>query len=141
MDFRTLNILFKAGKEFGHRKIKNSGISDTGCMICSFVCSHQGCAQDDVVKAFHMDKTTTAKAMKTLEDKGYIIRNLDEEDRRRKSLSVTPLAEEKLSKIFDLHEKWMTEVMTVLSGEEQAKFEEYCIRLIEAAEKMKEENC
>ena len=106
MVFQTLHLLFKMGKEYNHQKIKDSGLSETECIICSFVISHEDCTQDDVVQAFHIDKTTIAKAMVTLEEKGFIERKQSSDDKRKKVLKLTAAGKKATLAIGDLHEKW-----------------------------------
>ena len=140
MEFGMLDLLFKYGREFGHRRIRSSGLSDTECLLCSFVSAHPGCSQDDAVQGLHMDKTTAAKALHTLEEKGCVIREQSPDDRRKKMLTVTEAGTEKLSTILHLHDQWMSRVLSILSPEEQAQFEDYCVRLLRAAETMQAES-
>ena len=135
MVFQKLHLLFKMGKEYNHQKIKDSGLSETECIICSFVISHEDCTQDDVVQAFHIDKTTIAKAMVTLEEKGFIERKQSADDKRKKVLKLTAVGKKATLAIGDLHEKWFEQVLSVLSPDEQKTFENYCDRLLEAAKK------
>ena len=37
MNFQVLNSLMKMTKWFAHRQIRESGLNDTECMICSYV--------------------------------------------------------------------------------------------------------
>lgn len=134
MDFQMLNLFFKCGKEYSHKRIKNSGLSETECLICSYAYSHDGCVQDDVVQTLHMDKTTVAKALHSLEEKGYISRVQATEDRRKKLLFLTPSGRECVSSLLHLHDNWFSSVLTCLSDEEQKQFEGYCVRLLRAAE-------
>ena len=69
MDYQTLNLLFRCNKEFSHEKIRKQELSDTECMICSYIYSHENCSQDDVSVALKTDKTTVGKALVSLENK------------------------------------------------------------------------
>lgn len=138
MDFQVLNLLFRCNKQFSHDKIRVHDLSDTECMICSYVFSHEECSQDDVANALKIDKTTIGKALASLEKKNCVVRKQDELDRRIKRLSVTDVGCEKISGLMDLHNNWLTEILTVLSPEEQKQFENYCERLLFAAEKLNE---
>ena len=139
MEFQTLNLLLKCGMDFSHRRIRTHGLNDTECLICSYVYSHEGCSQDNTAKALRMDKTTAAKALRSLEDKGFVTRSQDAEDHRRKLLKLTPSGAERLSEVVHLHDSWMHRVLTCLSEEEQSQFENYCTRLMQAAEALLEE--
>ena len=136
MDYQILNLLFRCNKEFSHEKIRRQELSDTECMICSYIYSHENCSQDDVSVALKTDKTTVVKALASLEKKNFVVRTTDGTDKRIKRLSLTENGRRKVSSLVDLHNNWLGEIMTCLSAEEQKQFENYCDRLLSAAEKL-----
>ena len=136
MDYQTLNLLFRCNKEFSHSKIRMQELSDTECMICSYIYSHENCSQDDVSVALKTDKTTVGKALASLEKKNCVVRNQDTADKRFKRLSLTADGHKKVSELVDIHNNWLAEIMNCLSAEEQNNFEDYCKRLLDAAEKI-----
>lgn len=136
MDYQTLNLLFRCNKEFSHKKIRKHELTDTEYMICSYIYSHKNCSQDDVSIALKTDKTTVGKALASLEKKNCVLRIQDIEDKRIKRLSLTHTGSEKISKLLDIHNNWLTEIMKCLSEDEQKNFENYCKRLLDSAEKI-----
>lgn len=140
MDFQLLNSLMKMTKGFAHGQVKESGLNDTECMICSYVYSHANCSQDDIAKGLCADKTTVAKAVLGLENKGILLRIPDKTDKRRNVLNMTAIGTEKCSRILNLHNEWMDRLMEELTSDEQKQFESYCRRLIDAAKRIQEES-
>ena len=140
MEYQTLNLLFRCGKEFSHEKIRRQELSDTECMICSYIHSHENCSQDDVSAALKTDKTTVGKALASLERKRCVSRTQDPADKRIKRLSLTDAGQEKVAKLLDIHNNWLRDIMTCLSPEEQKQFENTCERLLAAAEKLIQQN-
>lgn len=136
MDYQILNLLFRCNKEFSHEKIRKQELSDTECMICSYIYSHKSCSQDDVSVALKTDKTTIGKALASLENKGCVVRMQDGADKRIKRLSLTDAGQEKISELIDIHNNWLRDIMVCLSEDEQKQFENYCERLLSAAEKL-----
>ena len=136
MDFQTLNLLFRCNKEFSHEKIRRQELSDTECMICSYIYSRENCSQDDVSVALKTDKTTVGKALMSLEKKNCVVRVQDAVDKRVKRLSLTDTGREKIAALADLHNNWLEKILTCLSREEQEQFENYCERLLAAAEQL-----
>ena len=136
MDYQTLNLLFRCNKKFSHEKIRRQELSDTECMICSYIYSHDNCSQDDASVALKTDKTTVGKALASLENKSCVVRTQDEADKRIKRLSLTDVGREKVAELVDIHNNWLRDIMTCLSSEEQKQFENYCKRLLAAAEKL-----
>ena len=136
MDYQTLNLLFRCNKKFSHEKIRKQELSDTECMICSYIYFHENCSQDDVSVALKTDKTTVGKALASLEKKNCVVRVQDKADKRIKRLSFTDTGREKMAELVDLHNNWLEKILTCLSQEEQAQFENYCERLLAAAEQL-----
>ena len=136
MDYQKLHLLFRCNKEFSHEKIRLHELSDTECMICSYIYSHENCSQDDVAVALKTDKTTVGKALTALEKKGCVARSRDESDKRVKWLLLTDMGHDRISELINLHNNWLHDIMTCLSDEEQRQFESFCDRLLDAAEKM-----
>ena len=136
MDYQKLNLLFRCNKEFSHEKIKLQELSDTECMICSYIYSHENCSQDDVSVALKTDKTTVGKALASLEKKNCVVRSQDTADKRFKRLSLTADGHKKVAELVDIHNNWLNEIMKCLTEEEKKNFENYCDRLLNAAEKL-----
>ena len=136
MDYQTLNLLLRCNKEFSHAKIRMQELSDTECMICSYIFSNEHCSQDDVAAALKTDKTTVGKALMSLENKGCVVRTQDGSDKRIKRLSLTELGRGKVAELLDIHNNWLRDIMQCLSSEEQKQFENYCERLLAAAEQL-----
>ena len=136
MDYQTLNLLFRCNKAFSHEKIRLQELSDTECMLCSYIYSHENCSQDDVSVALKTDKTTVGKALASLENKACVVRTQDKADKRIKRLSLTAVGRGKVAELLDIHNNWLRDIMTCLSAEEQTQFENYCERLLAAAEKL-----
>ena len=137
MEYQTLNLLLRCSKEFGHKIIRSQSLSDTECMICSYIYSHNRCSQDDVSIALKTDKTTVGKALAALEAKGCVTRTVDKNDRRIKRLSLTVSGRDKITKLINIHDNWLTEIMSCLSAAERKQFENYCERLLAAADMLK----
>lgn len=56
--------------------------------------SHKGMTQENLSAALSVDKAATARAVKSLEQKGYVTRVKDENDRRQNRIYPTQAAEE-----------------------------------------------
>lgn len=140
MEFQELNLLFKCSKVFTHKKKFSCNLSDTECMICSYVYYHASCSQDDVSHGLRMDKTTVAKAVATLENKGYLLRHQSDTDKRCKILQITDKGVKDCTQIFDMHNKWLDDIMSVLTPEEKQSFEICCRKIIANTEKYFDDN-
>ena len=139
MEFSNLNLLLRYAKEYGHSHIKKAGVTDTEHIICAFLFGHANSSQDEVAQALKLDKTTVARALQTLEKKGYVDRTPNPHNRRKNTLVITPQGKETIAHIVDVYDAWLGQIASVFTAEEQAQFEQYCQRLLAAAEKIHEE--
>ena len=64
-----------------------------------------GHTQEEISERLLMDKTTTARAVKQLEQLGYITRNRDDADRRRYRLNPTSRGEKILPLVLEARKK------------------------------------
>ncbi len=140
MGFQSLNRLWRYAKEYGDARIRNTGVSHTEYQICAFLHFHHDMSQDAVANALCLDKTTVAKALLTLEGKGYIRREQNPENRRKNILSITDEGRANIADVIDIYDLWTDAVCSCLSLEEKEAFEEYLVRMIEKARQLSEEN-
>jgi len=138
MDFNTLNLLGKYAKEYSHAKVRCAGVSDTEHLICTFLYYHSNVSQDTIAKSLKLDKTTVAKALVLLEEKGYISRRQNTENRRKNILSITEKGKEAIFDVVTVYDDWLAAIMSCLSDDEKLKFNEYCSRLLAAAKELSE---
>ena len=89
MDFNTISLLLKHAKGYGHAKIREAGVSDTEHNICTFLYFHSDAYQDMIADSLMLDKTTVAKAIQSLEERGLIKRVQNPHIRRRNILNIT----------------------------------------------------
>ena len=77
-----------------------------------------GLTQDELTSRVSVDKAATARAVKSLEDKGYLIRVLDEKDKRNKRLYLTEEAREKYKQIAEKLQEYNRLLTEELTDEE-----------------------
>jgi len=134
MDFSKIYALMQYAKRYSHNQIKKVGVSDTEHLICAFVFGHSRSSQDDIAEALKLDKTTVARALLSLEGKGFVERTPNPENRRKNIISITEAGKENVSDVVNVYDSWMDQVSQALTVEECRQFEEYCQRLLEKAE-------
>jgi len=134
MDYKALHLLLRYGREYGHGRIREKGLTDTEHLISSYVFMHEACSQEEAVKALHLDKTTLGKAVDALTAKGFLVRQQAREDKRKNLLCLTPAGKERIGDILRIHDEWSSRVLSVLSQEEQEAFDGYLRRILKEAE-------
>lgn len=136
MDFNTISLLLKYAREYGHTKIREVGISDTEHIICTFLYFHSDSYQDMIANSLKLDKTTVAKAILSLEERGLIKRMQNPYNRRKNILNITGDGKETISDVVGVYDEWLEKIEACLSNEEKEQFHDYCTRLLEKAKEI-----
>lgn len=74
------------------------------------VYDNPGCSQDDLVNIYGESKANVAKALRKLEDEGFIKREVNPDNRRKYMLKATSKAEELVPKVRQISKDWEREV-------------------------------
>lgn len=75
-----------------------------------FIYDNPNCSQEDIVNMFGQSKGNIAKALKKLEDEGFIKREVNPENRRKYMLNTTQKGKELVPKIRQISLDWEKEV-------------------------------
>ncbi len=82
-----------------------------------------GIIQEELANNFHMNESTIARALRKLEDAGMVRRRVDENNRRRKIITVTEKGRAAVDAIAKVDQKWEERVQS-LSLDEKNKLKE-----------------
>jgi DNA-binding MarR family transcriptional regulator len=83
------------------------------------VLSHEeGITQEDLAAHFHIDKGTVARALRKLEDKEYLFRKVDTNNRRRYLIYLTEKGRNAVPHIINIDKEWENSMCSKFSEEE-----------------------
>lgn len=101
---RTISVLYRYGQRFFVQKLKEQGLPfEVGQFpFLMQVYRHPGITQEGISANAVMDKGTTARSIKQLEECGLVRREIDECDRRIHHIYPTPQALEIKDQVFEV---------------------------------------
>ena len=105
------------------KKFKRFGIGAGQYLFLLNLYKHDGITQEELAQKVKLDKGTTARAIKKLEDQGYVKRVKKENDRRAYKLEVTEKAEQIKKDVYVIMNEWENEVRKCLANEESQELE------------------
>lgn len=120
---KYISIIYRFGHIFYERNFKNNGISGGQQFFLLEIFYHPGISQFELTKKGGYDKGTTARAVKKLEESGYIQRVECEKDRRVYLLYPTDKAEPFITSLIEQIESWHTIMTEGLTREEVSALE------------------
>jgi DNA-binding MarR family transcriptional regulator len=139
LDYGKLNMLMKLGREYGHKKIRDVGVSDTEHYICTFLYFHNEVSQDTVANTLMLDKTTVAKALLSLEQKGFIARIQNPANRRKNILTITLAGKGTISDSLSIYDDWLNKICSCFSNQELRQFDLLFDKMLDCALKARDD--
>jgi len=107
---RWISLLHRYGHVYVGRQLKQYNIGKGQYTFLNALYKKDGVRQEQLSDYLKIDKGTTAKAIKKLEDDEYIIRKVDTKDKRAYNVYLT----DKALKINPLVRKAMTDWLNIL---------------------------
>lgn len=94
---KTLNRISRCQSLFRNERLQHDGILSCHHTFVLVICRNPGSSQDELAREICINKSTVTRTLNYLEEKGYITRRADSEDKRRilvypteKMLAVLP---------------------------------------------------
>ncbi len=115
---KYISKLYRQGNAFLTKKFNRYNIGSGQYMFLIQLYNHDGLSQEDLASQLNIDKGTTARAIKKLEDQGYITRVKDEGDKRANKIFLTQKAEDIRAEFFKVLRQWDDILTNGLTDEE-----------------------
>ena len=135
---KYISIIHRYARAFFDRKLAHASISSGHMPFIFHLSKHDGLSQDELSGLVGMDKTTTARAIKSLVDLGYVVREHDAEDKRMYRLYLTRKGKDLIPEIKGVISEWNSVISHGLSPAEKSRLQHDLKRISENARQFKE---
>lgn len=115
--YRKIQIYMK-------KAFKQIGISFDEGIILQYLLVNPGVTQDHIAEALALDAAAVARSLKSMEQRGYLLRTVDETNQRRKLTNITPVGAQVAERIIRAMDAWDNEIFKGLSDERVAALTE-----------------
>jgi MarR family transcriptional regulator, temperature-dependent positive regulator of motility len=105
---------------FLNNRLGPLGLSAGQFPVLMLLAKEQNIMQDTLVRHYNLDKGTIARAVRKLEDGGYIRRIIDPDNRRAVRLFLTVKGERAVPLLQAINREWEKHISAGLSKEEMA---------------------
>lgn len=116
---KYISQLYRKGSVFINKEVSKYDISSGQFMFLLEVYIQDGRNQEEISEKLKIDKGTTARALKKLEEQGFITRVKDEYDKRSNKVYLTNKAKEIRENVFDVLRDWNNMISQSLTEEEE----------------------
>lgn len=93
-------------------------------LILTYAARHPGASQEEICTFYALDKASTARDARRLEDAGHIRRQIDPKNRRQYQLFLTPQGEDMVKIIEQTHEDFQRRLSAGIAPEDWEKLTE-----------------
>lgn len=91
---RTITVLFRKSQTYQSNLLDKYNLTAAEHPFFVAMQENDGITQDELTALINVDKSATARTVKSLEEKGYVMRVRDERDRRQNRVFLTESAKE-----------------------------------------------
>jgi DNA-binding MarR family transcriptional regulator len=128
-----ISFLFRSRRKFMGKKLESRGAACGMYMILLAAARNDGASQEQISDLLKIDKTSTAKSVKKLEDEGFVVRKPDCADKRVNRVFLTPKGRGVVPEIESALLEWDRIIRSGISEEDCRRAEEILQRMAENA--------
>lgn len=123
MLMNSLSIIVRYGRIFAERKFQKMNLGFPEQVILMYISKFDHINQDMISQYFMLDKGTIAKTVSKLDEKGYIRREQNPDNKRENSISLTEKGFSVLQDMGESLNEWNTMIYDGLSEKDIEQFQ------------------
>ena len=135
---KMLNNISRSQAIYRRSKVSANDLPTGHYAFVLTICRNSGCSQEDLARELCLNKSTVARHLNSLEEKGYISRIPQKNDRRQFSVEPTEKMLAVLPEIKAASREWMELLSEGIPQEELAVFSSVLERMQERAREIVE---
>jgi DNA-binding MarR family transcriptional regulator len=116
---RYISMLYRSAGSYLSKELSQYKIGSGQFTFLTYLYNHSGVTQEVISSDLYIDKGTTAKAIKKLEELGYVYRIIDESDKRAYKVYITNEALMIKDEIYAILHRWNLIITTNFTEEEK----------------------
>lgn len=116
---KYISQLYRKGGVFINKEVSEYGIGSGQFMFLLELYINDGKNQEEIAETLKIDKGTTARALKKLEEQGFVTRIKDENDKRSNKIYLNDKAKDVREGVLDVLNDWNKEITKSLTEEEE----------------------
>lgn len=102
----NMSIIVRYCRSFAEKKLSEFDLTFGEQIIIIFLSKHENVNQDAIAKRYMIDKGMVAKTLNKLEEKGFILRKQNPDNKRENIISLTQIGTDILNNIRAVFEEW-----------------------------------
>ena len=131
---RQISITYRCAMRFRERELADTGLAGCQTPYLTMLYRQPGISQEEMARSLNVNKSSVARQLSVLEEKGYVRRELSTTDRRIQLVYPTEKALDVRERLFHCYHNWNSYLTQGFTEEEQAMLSSLMVRIAERAE-------
>lgn len=103
---KFVSQIYRKGSSFITKELSQYGIGYGQVMFLLQLYAKDGISQEEISENLNIDKATTCRAIKKLQDEGFVVREKDEQDKRAYKVFLTDKSKNIKQNIYSVLGEW-----------------------------------
>lgn len=108
---KMISMIARGQSIYLNNRLGDLGINETQLHLLFEISHHENLNQERIATGCNINKGAVARSIRKLEENGFVIRTIDENNRRQNMVSLTGKGRETLSKAIKILKDWEDEVI------------------------------
>lgn len=121
---RSLNVLARCGNQFRSARLASLNLTAAQAPYILHICARPHQSQEQLAKALHVNPSSAARQLASLEEKGYILREPSSSDKRLLLIAPSDKAIQAEPLIREVNRAWNDYLTSGMSGKALKQLEE-----------------
>lgn len=131
---RQISITYRCAMRFRERQLADTGLAGCQTPYLTTLYRQPGISQEEMARSLNVNKSSVARQLSALEDKGYVRREPSPTDKRILLVYPTEKAMEVKDRLFHCYHDWSKYLTRGFTEEEQAMLSSLMVRIAARAE-------
>lgn len=131
---RQISVTYRCAMRYRERELEDTGLAGCQTPYLLALYRHEGLTQEELARYLNVNKSSVARQLAALEEKGYIRREADPADRRSLLVYPTEKANELQDRMRRVLRDWSDYLTADFTAEERETLSRLMSRVAERAE-------
>ena len=118
MILKDMSMIIRYNHIFMNRRLNQSDITANENYLLMYLFSNNQVTQDDISEYFSIDKGSISKTISSLEQKGYVQRQVNQENRRSNIIIISEKGRKTFSETRKILDKWHKLILEGITKEQ-----------------------
>lgn len=130
---RLVGIIYRHTRMYYNHELGKLGLGSGDHIFILKLSEKEGITQNEITGRLHFDKAHTARTIVKLMEQGYVIKKIDENDKRAYRLFLTQKGKEIIPQIKKIMKNWTETLMADLGERDRDKLYKMLLKISDVA--------